>query len=63
MQQSEPHTVPQKAENWDSEEAYKKVANEGKGVGIFEIRKEIQKKRKPRKSHKICGKRSPNLHI
>ncbi|KAK9213832.1 hypothetical protein WN944_005817 [Citrus x changshan-huyou] len=29
-QQSESHTVSKKAENWDSEEAYKKVANEGK---------------------------------
>ncbi|KAH9666977.1 Receptor-like protein 15 [Citrus sinensis] len=28
-QQSEPQTVSKKAKNWDSEEAYKKVANEG----------------------------------
>ena len=42
MQQSEPHTVPQKAENWDSEEAYKKVANEGKRVSDFEIKRKIK---------------------
>ena len=62
-QQSESHTVSKKAEDWDSGEAYKKVANEGKRVSIFEIKKEIQKERKPRKSHKICGERSRNLHI
>ena len=45
-QQSESHTVREKAENW---EAYKKVANEGKRVGIFEIRKEIKKEEKTTK--------------
>ena len=40
-QQSESHTVREKAENW---EAYKKVANEGKRVGMFEIRKRIKRK-------------------
>ena len=61
--QSESRTVSKKAENWDSKEAYKKVANEGKWVSIFEIRKEILKERKQPNSHKICGKCSPNLHI
>ncbi|KAH9660267.1 hypothetical protein KPL70_024154 [Citrus sinensis] len=39
-------------------EAYKKVANEGKRVGILEKRGENHKKR-----HKTCGKLFPNLHI
>ena len=37
-QQSESHTVSKKAEDSDSGEAYKKVANEGKRVSIFEIK-------------------------
>ena len=39
--QSESHAVREKAENW---EAYKKVANEGKRVGISEIEKRIKRK-------------------
>ena len=39
-QQSEPQTVLKKAENWDSEEAYKKVANEGKMVSNFDSKRE-----------------------